>query len=591
MKALAHILILLLLTSTCIFAQKKKQSTVKATQSSKTTQSREELEKQRITVLEEIQRTQNALNDLQKDKKSSLEQLNALQAKLQARKSLIDNINKEVSYIEDNLQNTNVEVSVLKTKLDTLRKQYAEMVRYTYKNRTSYDMIVFLFSSNTFNDAIRRLRYVKQYRNYRADQAAKIIYTGKELEEKLALLNQQKNVKDIVLSAQQQQNKILEEETQQTNKVVTELKGKEKELLVALAIKKRNADDLNRTIASIIRREIEIARKKALEEQARIARERKAKMEQEKRMAIAKKQQEEIAKRNAQEKAKREEQERKMAIAKKQQEEKERQLLAERKAREEQERKLALERKMQEEQERKASKLAQEQRIQRERELAIERKKQEDKARALLAEKQAQEERQRKLAIAKKLQESEQRRITQEATASNYTNNKTAEEEVEPTPVKRNSDNYISTPDVEAITSNFEAGRGRLPWPVGSGFISEHFGKQKHPVFNIYTENFGVDIKTSRGAAARSVFAGEVTSVVSIAGTGQTVIISHGNYFTVYSKLAKVNVSKGMRVSSKQTIGSVLTDDEGNTQIHFEVWKVGSNGAPYKLNPEQWVAQ
>lgn len=201
-------------------------------------QSREQLENQRVSILEEIKRTQDELVLLRQDKKASLSQLQALQTKLEARQSLISNINNEIAYIEDNIKLANKDVVVMKTQLDTLRKQYAEMVRYTYKNRTSSDMIVFLFSASSFNDAIRRLQYVKQYRSYRADQAVKITSASKQLSNKITVLNLEKQKKDFVLQAQEQQNKILEAETAEKDKVVTELKGKEKDLLDGLAKRK-----------------------------------------------------------------------------------------------------------------------------------------------------------------------------------------------------------------------------------------------------------------------------------------------------------------------------------------------------------------
>ncbi|HQW47556.1 MAG TPA: M23 family metallopeptidase, partial [Chitinophagaceae bacterium] len=150
---------------------------------------------------------------------------------------------------------------------------------------------------------------------------------------------------------------------------------------------------------------------------------------------------------------------------------------------------------------------------------------------------------------------------------------------------------FSLTPLEREISNNFELSKGRLPWPVEKGYIIERFGKNKHPLFNIYTENYGIDIKTSRAASARAIFAGEVSSIISIPGTGTTVIINHGSFFTVYAKLSSVSVRKGSRVALKQSIGTVMTDDEGNTQINFQVWRIGSNGSSFKLNPEQWIAQ
>lgn len=597
-------------------------------------QSREQLENQRLLILEEIKRTQEQLTLLRKDKKASLSELQALQTKLGARQELIQNINKEISIIEENINLTNRDVMVLKTQLDTLKKQYAEMVRYTYKNRTSSDMIVFLFSAASFNDAIRRLQYVKQYRNYRADQAIKITSASKQLSNKITVLNIQKQKKDFVLTAQQQQTKILEAETAEKDKIVTQLKGKEKELIAGLAQKKKAADDLNRAISAAIRKEIELARNRAIEEKMREQRALKAKQEQEKKLAAQKKaeqlalsfklKQEEEARKLEEAQKKQVEKEKQALLEKQKREENERKLDQEKKEREQRERQLEADRKARLENERKASKLAEAQRIEKEKQLAVEKQKQEEREKQLAQEKQKQEERQRQLFAQKQRQEEEQRNLIEEkkrqdreqarlASKTTFNNPRyvptlaekqkqeeakatalrIAEEEKAPPTKSFTSDDYkyALTPAERELTNSFEANKGRLPWPVEKGYIIEHFGKNKHPLFNITTENYGIDIKTSRGAGARTIFAGEINSVINIPGMGQTVLINHGTFYTVYAKLAKVNVAKGSKVSMKQSIGTILTDDEGNTQIHFEIWKVGANGQPFKVNPEQWVAQ
>jgi len=632
-----------LLFATAAFAQKKQSL------------SREQLEIQRQSILSEIKRTQSELTTLRQDKKATLAQLQTLQAKLDARHKLISNINNEISLIETNINLANNDVHILKTKLDTLKKQYAEMVRYTYKNRTSSDLIVFLFSSSSFNDAIRRLNYVKQYRGYRADQAVKITSASKQLTNKITVLNMEKQKKDYVLIAQQNQNKILESETQEKDKVVTELKGKEKELLYELAKNKKAADDLNKAISAAIKYEIDQARKRAMDEKLQQDRLRKQKEEQDRRALADKRAKEQ----EATEKARREEAARKLAIEKKAQEQKEQQALLEKQKREELERKLALEqrereakekalaleKKKREEDERKASQMAEANRIQKEKELAIEKQKQEERSRVLALEKQKQEERERKLTLDKQRQEEEQRRLAEEkrrqereqerlASKTPYNNpryvpnaekpkygevalNTGSSEEYTPayrgpkkdaertespstnnTVAKSNVKSFSNddykfslTPLEREISNNFELSKGRLPWPVEKGYIIERFGKNKHPLFNIYTENYGIDIKTSRAASARAIFAGEVSSIISIPGTGTTVIINHGSFFTVYAKLSSVSVRKGSRVALKQSIGTVMTDDEGNTQINFQVWRIGANGSSFKLNPEQWIAQ
>ena len=593
--------------------------------------SREQLESQRLSIIEEIKRTQNELVSLQKNKKASVDELLTLQSKLSARQKLISNINSEISIIDNNLSIATRDVTNLKTALDTLKKQYAEMVRYTYKNRTSSDLIVFLFSSNSFNDAIRRLHYVKQYRGYRADQAMKITSASQQLNNKITVLNNVKQKKDFVLQAQQMQSKILEIETAQKDKVVSEIKGKEKELTLDLAKKRKEAENLNNAIAAVIRREIEIAQKRALDEKMRLDKERRQKELALKKAELNKKLEEE----SLAQKRKLEEENRRLALAKKQAEERERQALAdkqkreeqeqkllqERKLREEQERKLAQQRKEREEQERKASKMQEAKRIERERELAIEKEKQEALEKQLAKAKKQQEEKQRDLLAEKQRQEEYQRRLTEDkkkreiqeqrnANAQPYNNPRynpslaSSEKEKqlelaydEPIKPKANktlaSDDfkYSLTPSERELTNTLEANKGRLPWPVEKGYVVEHFGKNKHPVFNIVSENYGVDIRTSRGASARSVYPGEVISILSLPGTGNTVIVSHGSYYTVYGKLSSVNVSKGSKVGLKQKIGTVMINDEGNANFHFEIWKAGINGGSSKLNPEFWIAQ
>ncbi|PWK27332.1 septal ring factor EnvC (AmiA/AmiB activator) [Arcicella aurantiaca] len=135
------------------------------------------------------------------------------------------------------------------------------------------------------------------------------------------------------------------------------------------------------------------------------------------------------------------------------------------------------------------------------------------------------------------------------------------------------------------LATSFSALRGRMPWPVGSGFISDHFGVHRHPVLKgIKTNNNGVDIQTSAGNDVKVVYDGIVQSVVSIPGANMIVAVQHGDYFTVYSKLSNVNVSTGQKIHSGQKIGVVATDNDGTSEINFQVWKNFD-----KINPENWL--
>ena len=143
------------------------------------------------------------------------------------------------------------------------------------------------------------------------------------------------------------------------------------------------------------------------------------------------------------------------------------------------------------------------------------------------------------------------------------------------------------TPEAKIIADNFRANRGRLPYPVEKGFISLGYGNQTHPMFNTITvHNSGVEITTDKGANARAVFGGEVTSVIVLSPVNKAVMIQHGDYFTVYQNLSAVSVSKGDKVSIKQSIGKVRTNGEtGKTIIKFLILQ----NTTYN-NPEGWLS-
>lgn len=155
----------------------------------------------------------------------------------------------------------------------------------------------------------------------------------------------------------------------------------------------------------------------------------------------------------------------------------------------------------------------------------------------------------------------------------------TVNKKITETPVKLGN-----TPEYDQLSSNFYGNKGKLPWPVEKGFISKGFGRYTVPGSNIVMENNGIDIRTDANSSVRCAFEGKVVGILNNPTFKNAVIISHGEYFTVYSKLASVNVSKGQKISTKQVIGAAYTDEEDITEVHLEVWK----GAT-KLNPADWI--
>ncbi|MEY4992112.1 MAG: hypothetical protein RI948_989 [Bacteroidota bacterium] len=141
-----------------------------------------------------------------------------------------------------------------------------------------------------------------------------------------------------------------------------------------------------------------------------------------------------------------------------------------------------------------------------------------------------------------------------------------------------------------AIGRSFETNRGRLPWPVDNGSVTERFGRNYHPTLSgVEWNNNGIDITCNRGSKVRAVFEGEVTTVFSVPGAGKVVIIKHGAYRTVYGNLAETFVSVGSKVSTKQAIGTLLNDN-GVSVCHFEVHQV-VGASPVTLNPSLWIGR
>ena len=182
-------------------------------------------------------------------------------------------------------------------------------------------------------------------------------------------------------------------------------------------------------------------------------------------------------------------------------------------------------------------------------------------------EKQLQKELEEKKRIAQKLEKELSRIIAEE---------------------KKKAGTVTLTPEQKLVGENFLDNKGRLPWPVEKGVITNHFGKHQHPVLKYLTEdNIGIEITSSGKVDARSIFKGEVTAISAISGSNMTVIVRHGSFLTVYSNLVNLKVKKGDKVETKTIIGEVFSDPaSGNTcTLKFMIFE-----GKY-LDPEQWIAK
>ena len=401
---------------------------------------RSELERRKKALQNEIDITNKLISETKKNKKLSLSQLNILNKKLEVRKRLINTIQQEVNMLSSSIQNDGEKIVELQSDLNRLKTSYGKLIRQAYLTRNQESALMLLFSAHDFQQAYKRLYYLRKYNSYRREQALLIEETQRELDGRVKQFKTDLSTKRDLLGSEEREKKELNIEKKEQEQTLTVLKKKEKTLKKDLEKKRADARKLDGLIQRVIEREI-------AKERSRAEAKSKAKSDAERKKAVS---------------------------------------------------------------------------------------------------------------------------------------------EGKPVPVTPKEPEVRVTTETRALSGKFESNKGRLPWPVDRGVISESFGTHPHPVLKgISTNNNGINISTSAGASVKSIFAGEVSGVISIPGANMAIIIKHGEYLTVYSNLASASVSKGQKVSAGQSIGIADRDDSGNkSEAHLEIWK-----GKTKLNPADWISR
>lgn len=378
-------------------------------------QSKSQLKQKKARIQKELKKLNGLLGETRTNKRKSEIQLLILSKKIGARQELISAINNEVVYIDREIENQKVLIDTLQNKLKHLRSQYTKMVQFAYKNRNATNKLIFIFSADDFNQAYKRLKYIREIAEYRAYQAEQIEKTQLQITARISELEEQKARKINLKQNKKMEFVRLQEEQSERSTVYKELKQDEKKLRSNINTKKAEQRKLQAAIKKIIEREIAEAKKRA----------------------------------------------------------------------------------------------------------------------------------------------------------------------------KAANSSFNLTPKAQKLNNAFSANKGKLPWPVSRGVISGKFGNQKHAVYeHLTTLNNGVDILTNKGTKARAVFNGTVAAVIALPGGKKAVLIQHGNFFTMYSNLDQVFVKKGDEVSTQEDIASIKTDENGKTEVHFEIWEGNQ-----KQNPSLWIAK
>lgn len=370
-----------------------------------------QLQKEKEENLKKIRETEKILEETGQQKQNSLGELIALNQRINQQEALIKSIQSEIHALDFDIDQKSEIIGSLEDDLTQLKKEYATMLQSAQRASGKVDKLLFLFSAESFDQMLMRLKYMEQYSAARKDQAEVIQRVQKVLADQVTETQAIKKEKNALLTDQIKQNNQLTSLKQKQNTLVKKLEKEEKRLKSEIDNTRKAVAKLDKLISDIIKEEME--------------------------------------------------------------------------------------------------------------------------------------------------------RAAREARAASSA--KTAEAAVK-------------------LSANFEGNKAKFPWPA-SGIISQKFGRQNHPVLKrIILQNDGINIQTKQNEKVKAIFDGEVRAVAFIPSIGNSVIISHGDYFTVYSGLKEVSVNKGQKVNTNQEIGQVLTNAEGISELRFQIRK---NTTP--VDPEQWL--
>ena len=376
-----------------------------------------QLEEQRLRLKKEIKQINSLLFTNTKTRKNALTEVEDLQVKLNVRTELIKITNQQANLLTRRIKLNQRSISDQQNDLEQLKAEYAKIIQKSYASKSLLNRLMFLFSSESFLQAYKRIQYLKQYARYRRKQGKAIAEKTNLLKQLNETLKEEKATKLALIEENRAVQEQLGKERKQQEALIKTLKRKERTLAAQISKKERERKVIDREINRLIRE----------------------------------------------------------AIA-----------------------------------------------------------------------------------------------------ASNRVAGKSGKKTFE------------LTPEAKLIATNFQANKGRLPWPLEKGVVIQGFGRQRHPVVKTTTiQSNGVVLATEPSAQVRSVFEGEVMSVIVIKGSNPSVLIRHGNFITLYTNLAKLYVKKGEKVKAKQAIGEVFTNRQtGKTQLQFGIF----NNVK-ALNPKDWVYQ
>lgn len=525
-----------------------------------------EIKKQKQQNARELREARQQIQLNTRETEKQLNQLNLVESEIGECELRIKVLNARVDSLARLTNAVNDSISALDTHLNNITRTYAAQLRKSQGRRQQTSDLAFIFSSDSFAQAYRRMQSLRQFDKWRRRKGEEITSVKASLDERRKELASLQGKTSRSLAQIQNEQRVLQRKQTETSALVGRLQEQGAELQQLMARKSQEAAALDAELDRIIA------------EEARKERER-----QERLAAEQRRREEEAARQREEARLKAEAEARELAEAE-----------AARKAAEE----AAAKEKAAQEAKAKADALAKA-------EAAAK-----DKAEKQRLEKEAkdakkeQERREKEAREAKKTQERKEKELakarTERGKGVKHQGKNNGREMASGTPAATGAAApTLHTPtavgpsgvakDAEVPQGcDFESLRGRLPFPVtGRYTIVKRFGRQKHPTLpHVETNNSGIDIETSSGAQAKAVCDGEISAVFRPDGYNNVVVVRHGRFMTVYANLGSLSVSTGQKIKAGQAIGTVYADpnDNGRSVLHFEVRQ-----GRQKENPESWL--
>ena len=495
-----------------------KTATKKAASKSKNIrETSSDVRKRHEAAMRDIKFTQEQIKANDAAVRKGLNELGKLETEIGDSKKKVATAAAQVNALEKQIGGLQKNIADNEAKLEKLRREYLKAVKNIRSKKKSNSNLAFIFSSGSFSQAMRRMRYLRQFAEWRDRQTGEIGKHVDALKKETQQLAQSKVMHDRALGTRLAAQRQLETQYSKQDMIVTDLKKNGSALKSHLAAKQKEANALNSRIAALI-----------AEEQRKAEAERRAREDTERRREEQR--QEQLA---------REEAAREKAVKEEKSPEKET-VIADNSSK----KKAAEPARKRKEKSRKDN-------------VAAEKKKTEKQA-----DRKAGTEQSKNYADARK------RRPRSSGSAA--------------APAPSASQNRSQG------AGGFEKMRGSLPRPVSGSFkVTSRFGRHSLPDLpDVMYDNPGIDAEVAAGAVAQAVYGGKVSGVYMIPGFSTVVIVSHGNYYTVYGNLSGASVKVGDVVKQGQGLGRIAAgeDDPGKGSIHFEVWRNRE-----KLDPLGWI--